>query len=408
MSTATLYVDQAARGYPTLFPIDSQKNWANPSSLHRYGRDAKAALNQARQDIAQSLSLTFSSSQALAKQIIFTSGGTESNNLVILQPTWRYIVTTATEHHAVFYPAQYMANHTTCEVVFLPVDGQGKLRDMDQLRQLLSEERFRSGPGLVSLAYVNNETGNVLDVAAIGRIIAASNAKRGAAERTWFHTDAVQAPGHVPLNMGQGALSGVDFMSFSAHKFHGPSGIGMLVCRSTSPLRQPLMFGGNQQGGLRPGTEPVGAILAMASAFQDINDPAKLGKRVPQMRALTDTVWSALMPFIVSGTVLPTGCTNPEERACHHVSFCVRGAHRNDLVASLETESGVLVSGGSACSADYSLHSHVLDAMRVPLRYIHGSIRITISHLNTTEEVSQLLVPALVKLLEKRVMFNEY
>jgi cysteine sulfinate desulfinase/cysteine desulfurase-like protein len=134
-----LYVDQAARGLPTLFHVDTSQSWGNPSSLHRSGRDARNALLQARQQIAQSLSLPVSTNpQALSKQILFTSGGTESNNMVILQATWKFIITVSTEHHAVYYPVQYLANHTACEVVFLAVDGQGRIANLDELRRVLS------------------------------------------------------------------------------------------------------------------------------------------------------------------------------------------------------------------------------------------------------------------------------
>ena len=120
------------------------------------------------------------------------------------------------------------------------------------------------------------------------------------------------------------------------------------------------------------------------------------------MSGMTDTIWTTLLPFIASGLVLPTGCMDKKQRACHHVSFCVYGAHRRDLVASLEQDSNVLASGGSACSSVSSLPSHVLAAMQVPLQYIHGSVRITISHNNTPDEITNTLCPALVKLLEKR------
>ena len=281
-----MYVDQAARGYPTLFHPDASQNWANPSSSHRLGKEARDALLQARQRLARSVSLPVTNSDLLSKQIVFTSGGTESNNLVLLQPTWKFLVTVATEHHAVYYPSQYMANHTACEVVYLSVDGQGRIRDLDDLRRVLS---VHDGPGLVSLAYVNNETGNILDVVAVGRIIQAANGHRNGADRVWFHTDAVQAPGHAPIDMGaNGALATVDFVSLSSHKFHGPPGFGALVCRSVTPLHRPLMFGGTQQGGLRPGTESVGAVLAMVAAFVDANDPTNLQQRMAHLRSLTD------------------------------------------------------------------------------------------------------------------------
>ena len=252
-----LYVDQASRSFPLLFPVDSSKSWGNASSSHQYGRDAKAALTEARGRIATALSLPMSGSpESMSKQIIFTSGGTESNNLVLQQPTWQFIISTATEHHAVYYTVQYMANQTDCQVAYLGIDGQGRIRNLDELRQLLNQ--FSGKTGLVSLAYVNNETGTILDVAAVGQVIKEVNIKRSGNNRVYFHTDAVQAPGHVPMDMGStGPLSQVDLLSLSAHKFHGPEGVGILVCRLPSILKKPLMFGGMQHGGLRPGTEAM-------------------------------------------------------------------------------------------------------------------------------------------------------
>ena len=189
-----LYVDQAATSYPVLFPVNGSVSLGNPSSRHLMGRTAKEALQEARQRIAQAVLLTISSPESLTGQVIVTSGGTEGNNLVLQQPKWRFIITMATEHHSVFFPAQYMSNQLECEVVFLSVDGQGRVANLNELRHALTG-RCARGCGLVSLALANNETGTILDLASIGQIIQEVNQKRPREERIWFHSDAMQAPG---------------------------------------------------------------------------------------------------------------------------------------------------------------------------------------------------------------------
>jgi cysteine desulfurase len=288
-----------------------------------------------------------------------------------------------------------MANHgDECELVFLTPDGVGRI----DAAAVAAALRTRPGrAGLVTVAAVNNEIGTAQDLTAIGAAVAAANATRSAAHRVWFHTDAVQAPGHVPIDL-DGAHRTVDFMSLSAHKFHGPHGSGLLFCRTPGVLR-PRTYGGSQQGGLRPGTEAVATLLQTAAALADATDPDKLARRTAHYRALSALVWeTVLFPAIVSGSVLPTGSTVPGERAPNHVSFCVRGAHRNDIVRRME-EAGVAVSGGSACNATADLPSHVLVALAVPPEFLHGSVRITFGHTNTIEEVRDVVCPALRAIL---------
>ena len=175
----------------------------------------------------------------------------------------------------------------------------------------------------------------------------------------------------------------------------------MLICRTPGVLQSPILFGGEQQGSLRPGTEPVALIVAMTDAFEDANDASKLVKRVPLLQSMTDAIRATLLPFVASGQVLFTGCTEPHERLPHHVSFCVYGADRKELVATME-KAGILVSSGSACSSKSAMPSHVLVAMHVSDAYIRGSLRISLSHLNTMEEVTGRICPALVQLLQRR------
>ena len=209
-----------------------------------------------------------------------------------------------------------------------------------------------------------------------------------------FHTDAVQAPGHVSVLDAK--LLDVDFMSLGAHKFHGPVGIGILYTREATSLR-PLFYGGHQQGNLRPGTEPVGLAVAMADALEDVVGHAE--ERIRSLSAMTQAVWKALAPFIVAGVVLPTGPPpTAADRVAHHVSFCVRDVHRDDVLKMSELR-GLVASGGSACSAESTLPSNVLVTIGIPNCFIHGSIRLSFSHTNTQDEVVSVVIPALQKTL---------
>lgn len=303
------------------------------------------------------------------------------------------------EHHAVLMPVQARADDAgdPCVVVVLDPDQQGRVRPADLERAL--QRMPRDGPGLVSLAYVNNEVGAVLDAPGIAAVLARANAARAPRDRIWFHSDAVQAPGHASCDMGPGGpLAGVDFLTLSAHKFHGPPGVGVLVARSADFPLEPLLLGGHQQHGLRPGTEAVGAARALAAALWDATASPQAKERAARTRAMADAVWRTLWPFVVAGTVLLTGPPPGPERAPHHVSFCVRGVDRKRFVAAMD-RAGVRVSSGSACTSDTDLPSHVLAAMRVPAEYIRGSVRITLAHTNVSEEVTGLLCPALQRLL---------
>ena len=187
---------------------------------------------------------------------------------------------------------------------YLHVDGTGVVDalGLQQLQTLLTV-RFAGKTGLISVAYVNNEIGVVQDLSAIGRVIATVDPEH---RRICFHTDAVQAPGHVTVGMAHNEpLESVDALSMSAHKFHGPIGIGMLILRSQHWITRPIVLGGDQQGGLRAGTESTGAALAAAAALQDATEPSRLEGRVGLYRSMATAVWEALLPFVCAGVVLP-------------------------------------------------------------------------------------------------------
>lgn len=397
-----LYVDHAAGAWPCLFPVASMPFWSNPSAEHAMGREARAVLEEARAKVAWSLN-------ADPSQLFFTSGGTESINTVLQGRNWHTVVTTRIEHHAVLHTLQFLTqregSHTTT-VEFVPTDSVGRVAIPDVIAACPAQ-----GPVLVSLAFINNEIGVVLDVPALSAAIRAANRNRTEENRIWFHTDAdqlfsyanlfisspskiagvVQVPGHLPLDLQR---LDVDYLSLSAHKFHGPTGVGLLFVREPYSIR-PLLWGGSQQQRMRPGTESVGLSLALTEALLDANDPVLLEQRARHYEWIQHRVWQALAPFVASGRIVATG---PTERAAYHISFCVRGGHRKTLLALLEAD-GVLVSGGSACSSRSTLPSHVLVSLNVPPEYIHGCIRLSFSHTNTREDIDTALIPALIRLL---------
>lgn len=230
------------------------------------------------------------------------------------------------------------------------------------------------------------------DLPALSAVIRELDPKR---ERIFLHTDAVQAPGHV-TNLDVDRL-GVDFLTLGAHKFHGPPGVGILYCRQPAQLR-PLFFGGQQQGGVRPGTESVSLACALADALVDAHKFSE--RRIQELNVLTGMLWNALAPYIVSGLVLPTGPPPGEDnRAANHVSFCVRDIDRTEMLRTLESD-GVVASGGSACGTDSILPSPVLVALGIPPRFIHGSVRFSVSHTNTRHEIASVVVPALHRMLQ--------
>lgn len=369
----------------------------HPGSQHRAGRNAAKALSALRTRARRLLDADDDAA------VIFTSGGTEGANLVVQGAEWDAIVTTAIEHHAVIYPARHCALKTGTRLIEVDPDGAGRVQP-DTLRAALAQ-LAGARRGLVSIGYVNNEIGTVQDLRALAAVVDAASPP-GTERRWWFHTDAVQAPGHVP----RGALGlrtlGVDFLTLTGHKFHGPPGVGLLVARApaASLLRRPIMWGGGQQGGLRPGTESVATAAALVDALGDALGPL-LEARLQHCAAAAAHVWGTLAPFIAAGHVRPTGPPpGARDRAPHHISFCVRGADRRELVQRLDRDHGVLVSGGSACGEETPVPSHVLAAVGVAGDFIYGSVRVTLSHVTHLDDVRAVLCPALRTILQQSAL----
>ncbi|MGB6599568.1 MAG: cysteine desulfurase family protein [Candidatus Cybelea sp.] len=341
----------------------------NPNSLHDEGRRARAVLDAARERIASLLG-------ASRSEIVFTSSGTEANNLALLGvaragPPGSGVVAAATEHASVLATCERLAEEGVKATV-LPVDEDGRLS------LALFSEALHPGAILASVGYANNEIGTVQPVAELAEIAH----RRG----LLFHTDAVQAPGWLPLDVRE---LGVDLLSLSAHKFHGPKGVGALLIRRGTPLA-PIIYGGGQEFGLRPGTQNVAGIVGMARALElaQLERPNE-SRRVAALRDRLEAGILAAIPDVkVNGA-------EPRLPSILNVSFA--GADSAALLIAFDL-AGIAVSAGSACTSGSLEPSHVLAALGVESRWQRGAIRFSLGMATTPAEIEQVLkaIPGLV------------
>ena len=361
-----IYLDHAATSIPTLYFATTAH--ANDSSLHDLSRQS----SNTHEDCSKIILELFGASGSTAT-IIHTSGGTESDNMII-RCNWDFIVSTRIEHRAVYESIITSG----IEAVFIDVH-KTEMIDVCQLQTCLSSRRDKRG--LVSLMYINNEVGTFNDPVVVGDVIHKEKERRhGTLPSISYHIDAVQAPGHAPLNIVVRCY--VDFLTLSAHKFNGPPGIGILYCNSTDDLKFcRLLVGGGQQQSIRPGTVPVGLAVAMEKALE-----VALDRDIAYIRGLHMTLLSYLLPFVVTGDVLLTG--HPKKQSMHILSFCIRGNGKHFVKRM--SEYGVVCSGGSACSSASPLSSHVLAEMDEKMRedeFLQGGVRVSFSHTNTISEI---------------------
>ena len=363
----TAYFDHAATTpvdpevLETMLPYFCER-YGNPSELHHLGREARAAVEEARAKVAAALG-------AGEKEIVFTAGGTESDNLALFGYLQRFqpghLIVSAIEHPAIMEAARAL-NRAGWAVDFVPVDGDGVV-DLDAY-----EEAFREDTRLASIMYANNVVGTVQPVAELARIAH----EKGAA----FHTDAVQAVGALPIDVGE---LGVDMLSLSGHKLYGPKGVGALYVKRGTRL-QPILHGGGHERRLRSGTENVPGVVGMGAAMTlaaDLQPEVR-----PRLEALRDRLAAGLVERIPELNYLG----HRTERLPGNAAFTVRYVEGESMLLQLDA-AGFMVSSGSACASGSLEPSHVLLAMGLGAEEAHGSIRVSLGRENTDEEVDAFL-----------------
>ena len=375
----TIYTDNAATtkmsdtALAAMLPC-LQDNYGNPSSLHTVGQRAAEALQGARETVARCLGCD-------PKEIIFTSGGSEADNQAIISAArWgalkgkKHIISTAFEHHAVLHTLKKLEKEGF-EVELLPVGTTGTITP-EQVAAVI-----RPDTALVTIMYANNEIGSILPIAEIGAVCR----EKGVI----FHTDAVQAAGHLHIDV---KAQNIDMLSLSGHKFHGPKGSGVLYARKGIPLVN-IIEGGAQERGKRAGTENLPAIVGMAAALQEACD--HIDENAAKVSALRDKLISGL-------SKIPHSALNgdPVHRLPGNVNFCFEGIEGESLLLLLDAK-GICASSGSACTSGSLDPSHVLLAIGRPHEVAHGSLRLSLCEWNTEEEVDIILqeVPRIVEYL---------
>ena len=371
-----VYMDHSATTPMRREVVDAMLPWlkekfGNASSVHAFGREARAAMEAAREKVASRLG-------AQPEEIVFTSGGTESDNLALVgaanaaRKNGKHIVISAIEHHAVLNTCNGLQQNGF-EVAQLPVDNTG-LVDPEALRRAL-----RPDTTLVSVMMANNEVGTIEPVAELAAIAHEAGAL--------FHTDAVQAVAKAPVNVDE---LGVDLLTLSAHKFYGPKGVGALYRRKGTRLH-PIMRGGHHERGMRPGTENVPGIIGLAVALELAL--LEMPQEMERLRALRDRLQAGIVGSI--DDVQVNG--HPERQLPHLLNVSIVGVEGESMLLTLDGR-GVAVSTGSACTSGTLEPSHVLIAMDVPAEITHGSLRFSLGRMNTDEDVDYVLetLPAVI------------
>ena len=363
-----VYMDHAATTYAApevveaMLPYFSEK-FGNPSSVYGIGQENKAAVEEARAKVAAAIN-------AEPNEIYFTAGGTESDNWVLKGVAFanirkgKHIITTAVEHHAILHAAEWLQSQGF-EVTYLPVDQYGMVSPADV------EKAIRPDTILISVMYANNEVGTIQPIAEIGAIARAHG--------IYFHTDAVQAVGHVPIDV---KAEHIDMLSLSGHKFYGPKGIGVLYIRRGVRI-QNLLHGGAQESRHRAGTENVAGIVGLGAAIE--RAVAAMPEESARLTAMRDHMIRELLK-------IPASHLNghPTQRLPNNVNITFEYIEGEGILLLLNMF-GICASTGSACNSASLEPSHVLTAMGVPHEIAHGSVRLTLGERNTEEDVSYVL-----------------
>lgn len=371
MARRPIYLDYAAtspvhpEALAAMLPYFTER-FGNPSSIYGLGREAREALDDARERIAGWLGCR-------PADLIFTSGGTEADNTALkgvafaARATGNHLITTAIEHHAVLHACHDLEKFGF-EVTYLPVDGDG-LVSPDAVVDALTDRTI-----LVSVMLANNEVGTIQPVREIATRL------RAQSRRVWLHTDAVQAPGDLDLDVDD---LGVDLLSLSGHKFGGPKGVGVLYVRRGTPF-QPQQFGGSQERNRRAGTENVAGIVGMAAALDLVmRERTSVRSRTERLRdRLIDGVLACIPGARLNG--------HRTQRLANNASFSFEGVDGESLLMALDL-AGIAASSGSACTSASLEPSHVLTAMGLPSEVARGSLRLTLGPATTDDEIQTVL-----------------
>lgn len=375
----SVYLDHAATTgvlpevVEAIIPYYTEK-YGNPSSVHAWGRAAHQGMEAARRQVSVVLGCR-------PREIVFTSGGTESDNLAMKGVAWAYrrglnpgrqpsegpghIIISAIEHHAIIHSAEELEQHGF-EITTVPVDSYGVVNPEDVARAM------RPDTILVSIMYANNEIGTIQPVRQIADIAHAGGA--------YFHTDAVQAGGYLSLDVNE---LGADLLSLSAHKFYGPKGVGILYIKNGTAIL-PIQHGGSQESRRRASTENVPGIVGLGAALT--RSHANLQAEAEYVRNLRDRLVSGIMERIQGVHFMG----HPTERLPNSASFCIEGIEAETLLLKLDMR-GIGASSGAACASGSTEPSHVLRALGVPRDLAEGSLRLTLGIDNTAEDIDYTL-----------------
>ena len=380
MEKRFVYADNAATTPLSEIAFNAMKPWltehyGNPSSLYRMGREAKEAINEARKVVGKCLNAAMPVNEKndyAPGEILFTGGGSQADNLAIRgfmhgpsSKGRKHIITSKIEHHAVLYTCEALEKEGY-RVTYLNVDKEGRV-DLEQLKNELSEDT-----ALVSIMAANNEIGTIQPLKQISELAHSVGAK--------FHTDAVQAVGHMHIDVQE---MGIDMLSLAGHKFRGPRGTGVLYVKNGIQL-EPLVYGGGQERGLVSGTENTAGFIGLAAAMQDACE--HLDEKMGYVKKLTDKLVKGIMENIPYSHY--TG--DPVNRLPGTASFVFEAIEGEGLILRLDN-AGVCGSTGSACSTDSLDPSHVLMAIGLPHEIAHGSLRLTLGEQNTEEDVDYVI-----------------
>lgn len=366
-----IYLDNAATTPVDASVFDAMKpyfteQFGNPSSIHGHGREVRSAIEKARKSIAEQLNCAPS-------EIFFTSGGTEADNLAIQSTVesfnLKHIITSKIEHHAVLHTIEALEQSGKVEVSYVNLLPSGHI-DYDHLEQLINEHT----PALVTLMHGNNEIGNITDIAQVGELCAQYNCR--------FHSDTVQTVGHFPIDLDQ---LHVHTIAASAHKFHGPKGVGFIYINGESQIK-PLLHGGGQERNMRGGTENVPGIIGLAKAFElAYENLAEHKNHILELKTYCAELLKQHFPSIhFNGD-----CLNKENSLYTVLNVGIPNVEENDMLLFNLDIKGISASGGSACSSGTSIGSHVLDELNIDPLY--GTVRLSFSKYNSKEEIKYVV-----------------